>query len=106
MDFRMERMDPSGSGKGKELEAPAGLTPSIYYSSLSLKLSPLPFLSPLPPIVSKQHFYSCLKNKAVYFIPLETKIPVANKYIFLKRTATLISKKIQRKARYSCHPEA
>ena len=42
MDFRMGRMDPSDSGKGKELEAPAGLTPSIYYSSLSLKLSPLP----------------------------------------------------------------
>ena len=42
VDFRMERMDPSDSGKGKELEAPAGLTPGIYYSSLSLKLSPVP----------------------------------------------------------------
>lgn len=42
MDFRMGRTNPSDSSKGKELEAPAGLTPGIYHSSLSLKLSPSP----------------------------------------------------------------
>ena len=29
VDFSGGRMDPSDSGKGKELEAPAGLTPGI-----------------------------------------------------------------------------
>lgn len=60
----------------RSLKHPAGLTPGIYHSSLSLKLSPslagksaqfslhchLLFLNSI---------YSCLKNKAVYF---ETKI--------------------------------